>query len=77
MIQKILAEDIVSLRKRHGITQKRLAESLYDIKYARIPDWESGRRSCPPIIFWGMVLTWDKIDIYGMSMDEVREMFKR
>ena len=56
-------EKIKDLRKRHGITQKQLAESLYGIKVNRVADWESGRRNCQPIVWWAMVLIWDKKDL--------------
>ena len=55
---------IRDLRARHQITQNQLADSLYDIKRPRIPDWEAGRRSCPGIVWWSMVLTWDKRDLW-------------
>jgi len=58
-------EDIRNLRMRYKITQKELAESLYDIKEARISEWERGVRNCPGIVWWAMILTWDKVDIYG------------
>ena len=59
------AEEIKALRKRHGITQEKLADSLYHIKPKRIADWESGRRNCPDIVWWAMVLTWDKRDLWA------------
>ena len=55
---------IKDLRKRHRLRQKDLADSLYGIKYDRIPDWETGRRKCPSIVWWAMVLTWDKKDLW-------------
>lgn len=71
---EILPEDIKALRKRHGLTQKKLADSLYGVKEARIPNWEAGRRNCPSIIFWAMVLTWDKVDLYSIGLEEWREL---
>jgi len=58
-------EEIRELRARHKLTQDKLADSLYGIKRARVPDWEAGRRTCPPIIWWAMKLTWDKEDIWN------------
>ena len=65
------AEDIKDLRRRHHITQKQLADSLYGIKFERIADWESinpktgkPRRNCPDIVWWAMKLTWDKVDLW-------------
>jgi DNA-binding XRE family transcriptional regulator len=57
-------EQILDLRKRHHITQNQLADSLYGIKRERIGDWESGRRACPSIIWWAILLTWDKRDLW-------------
>jgi len=57
-------EDILDLRRRHHITQKQLANSLYEIKEPRIADWERGRRNCPSIVWWAMLLTWDKRDLW-------------
>jgi len=57
-------EKIKDLRKRHRLTQAKLAESLYGIKKERIADWETGRRSMPKIVWWAMVLTWDRIDLW-------------
>ena len=59
---KVNPEDIKDLRRRHRITQKQLAESLFHITTQAVASWESGRRNCPPIIWWAMRLTWDKID---------------
>ena len=59
----IKPEWIRDLRERHNLTQVQLADSLYGIKRARIADWESGRRGCPPLVWWAMVLVWDKVDI--------------
>ena len=56
--------DIKELRKRHGITQKELAYSLYGITTENVQSWESGRRNCTPIVWWAMVLTWDKVDLW-------------
>ena len=58
-------EEIIDLRRRHHITQNQLADSLYDIKRARIGDWESGRRSMPGIIWWAAKITWDKEDLWS------------
>ena len=57
-------EDIKALRKRHRITQDVLADSLYGIKRARVPDWEAGRRTCSEIIWWAIWLTWEKEDLW-------------
>ena len=62
---KVTPEMIKELRKRHHITQQKLAASLFHINRERITDWESGRRNCPPIIWWAIKITWDKIDIWG------------
>jgi DNA-binding transcriptional regulator YiaG len=56
--------EIKQLRLRHGITQKQLADSLYGVKWRRIVDWECDRRTCPPITWWAMRLTWDKVDLW-------------
>ena len=56
--------EIIQLRKRHGITQQQLADSLYDVKRTQIADWEIGRRRCRPLEWWAMVLTWDKVDLW-------------
>ena len=58
------AEDIKDLRRRHHITQKQLADSLYGIKFERIADWETGRRNMPDIVWWACKLTWDKVDLW-------------
>lgn len=63
---------VKQLRERHNITQVELADSLYGIKRARIADWESGRRGLPPLVWWAMVLTWDKRDLR-----DVEETFRR
>lgn len=63
-IDKKRAEEIKDLRRRHHLTQKQLADSLYHIKEERISDWELGRRNCPDIIWWAMVLTHDHIDLW-------------
>ena len=57
-------QDIKDLRMRHKITREELARSLYETKPGRIMDWELGRRRCPPITWWAMVLTWDKRDLW-------------
>lgn len=57
--------EIRALRARHKLTRDQLALSLYDVKHGRIVDWENDRRSCPPMIWWAMVLTWDKIDLWA------------
>lgn len=56
--------EIKDLRRRYKITQHQLADSLYGVKRPRIPDWETGRRECPPIVWWAMCLVWDKIDLW-------------
>ena len=55
---------IQDLRKRHKITQQKLADSLYGVEVHSIQNWEGGRRNCPAIIWWAMVLTWDKVDLW-------------
>ena len=67
MARKPKSEEIKQLRERHGLTQNQLADSLYGIKRERIADWENGRRDCPPIIWWAMVLTWDKVDLWEVE----------
>lgn len=57
------ANDIRRLRERHGLTQAALADSLYGVKRARIPNWEGDRRRCPSAIFWAMVMIWDEMDL--------------
>lgn len=57
-------QDIKDLRKRHGITQRQLCDSLYGIKYDRISDWERGWRLMPPIVWWACCLIWDKKDLW-------------
>ncbi len=67
MVKKELSpdpQDIKDLRKRHGITQKQLCNSLYGVKQDRIGEWERGWRSCPPIVWWAMLLTWDRRDLW-------------
>ena len=56
--------EIKNLRRRHKITQKQLADSLYGIKKDRVVDWECDRRVCQPIVWWAMKLTWDKVDLW-------------
>ena len=58
-------EEIRELRARHKLTQDKLADSLYGIKRARVPDWEAGRRNCPPNTWWCMRLIWDGIDLWN------------
>lgn len=60
---KLKPEQIKNLRARHSLTQEELATSLYGIKRGRITDWETGRRSCPPLAVWAMILTWDGLNI--------------
>ena len=69
-MKKPSAEDIKDLRKRHRITQRQLADSLYGVKYDRIPDWETGRRGCPPSIWWQIKLVWDKVDLWVEEHEE-------
>lgn len=57
-------QDIKDLRKRHNLTQEKLAESLYGIKLETLRSWEKGQRNCPSIVWWAMVLTWDKRDLW-------------
>lgn len=40
---------IKDLRKRHGITQQKLADSLYGVSVESVVNWENDRRNCPPI----------------------------
>jgi len=56
--------EIRALRARHNLTQNHLADSLYGIRRRSIPGWEGGIRNCPPIVWWAMVLTWDKKDLW-------------
>ena len=56
-------EEIRALRARHELTQSKLADSLYHITVKAVQEWEAGRRNCPPIIWWAMKLTWDKVDL--------------
>ncbi len=68
MVHTPTPQDIRDLRKRHGLTQKKLAESLYHIKEITVRSWEregNNRRGCPDIIWWAMVLTWDKVDLWA------------
>ena len=58
------AEKIKDLRKRHNLTQKKLAESLYGIKQDSVINWENNRRNCPDIVWWAIKLTWDQIDLW-------------
>lgn len=67
-------EEVRALRIRHRLTQKKLAESLYDISTTQVINWESGRRNCPGIILWAMVLTWDKMDLWSEE-DEWRKKY--
>lgn len=57
------AERIKRLRKRHNLTQVKLAKSLYGVSEQSVANWESGRRGCPDILWWAMKLIWDKVDI--------------
>ena len=62
--QSVSAEEIVDLRERHNLTQKKLAESLYGINKDSVSNWETGYRNCPAIVWWAMNLTWDHVDIW-------------
>ena len=64
-------EEILELRKRHNLTQNKLADSLYGVKRARIADWENGRRQCPALAWWAMVLVWDKVDLWDEEPGEM------
>jgi len=63
-------EEIKDLRRRNKLTQHQLADSLYGVKRERIADWETGRRQCPPITWWAMVLTWDSRDLWQEEYGE-------
>ena len=43
-------QDIKDLRKRHNLTQEKLADSLYGIKLETLRSWEKGQRNCPSIV---------------------------
>lgn len=58
-----IGREISSLRERHDLSQKKLAESLYGIRQDNIAHWEKGRRNCPPWVFWVMVKIWDGMDL--------------
>ena len=58
-----MKEGIRDLRRRHGITQQQLADSLYGVKVQSVASWESGRRGCPPIIYWVIKMIWDNADL--------------
>lgn len=71
----IYPQDIKSLRLRHGITQQKLADSLFGINVKNVASWESGRRGCQPIVLWAMVLTWDKEDLWEIGINEWRKTY--
>lgn len=58
-------QQIKDFRKQHrNLTQQKLADSLYGVTVQSIQAWENGRRNCPPIVWWAMLLTWDDIDLW-------------
>lgn len=63
-------EQIKDLRRRHHLTQRQLADSLYGVKYERVADWETDRRKMPPSIWWQMKIVWDKVDLWAEERDE-------
>lgn len=73
---KIRPKEIKALRERHNLTQRQLAESLYMVKRERITDWETGRRDCPAMVGWAMILQWDGQDIRHYSqLKEWQELY--
>lgn len=66
-------QQIRDLRTRHRLSQEKLAESLYHIKATNIAHWENGRRNCQPIVWWAMVLTWDKKDLWAEERERVED----
>lgn len=68
--------EIGALRRRHKISRKELAESLYGIEPGTIQSYELGRRRCHPLTWWAMVLTWDKIDLWA-DEEEWVDKFRR
>ena len=58
-------EDIVALRLKHGITQQKLADSLYGVSVNTVSSWEAGHRNCPPLTWWAIRLTWDGVDLWN------------
>ncbi len=68
---KIKPNEIRALRERHHLTQRGLADSLYGVKRERITDWETGRRDCPDLVAWAMILTWDGLNI--MSQEDLNK----
>ena len=73
----VKAEDIKAIRKRHSLTQAKLAEAIYDCSTRKIGSWEIGARNCPAIYLWAIVLTFDKIDLYDYGIDKWRKDFNR
>lgn len=65
--------EIRALRRRHNLTQEQLAASLYGIKVESVVNWERDRRNCKPIVWWAMVLTWDKIDLWSHEDEWVKK----
>lgn len=60
---------IKALRKRHGLTQQELADSLYGVTRSAIRAYEGSTRHCSPITLWAMVLTWDKMDLWSQEAE--------
>ena len=61
---EVKPEYIKDLRKRHGLTQKKLADSLFYVRKDSISNWETGYRNCPAVVWWAMKLTWDHVDLW-------------
>jgi transcriptional regulator with XRE-family HTH domain len=70
--------EVRALRRRHGLTQKQLAESMYEVSEKSVRDYENGRRHCSAMNWWAMVLTHDKLDLWVPQQEkEWIEKFRR
>jgi len=60
-------EEIRALLQRHNVTPLEAEKRLYGIKSKRFYDWMTGRRDCPAVVWWQLVLEFDGIDLRAVE----------
>lgn len=51
------------LKERHGLTYVTMSDPLYGVSKRSIQNWANGRRECPPLVWWALVLHFDGVDL--------------
>lgn len=75
-VMKPTPEDLRALKARHHLTAATMAEPLYGVSKKSIENWVGGRRECPPLAWWALVLHFESIDLRDARCPYCLEKFE-